>query len=72
MDFTENQKLLVGSIEAAKLLDISPRTLWTLRNAGAVPFVRIGASVKYSVSALQTWIESQQIYHDDAEGSKRG
>ena len=36
--------LLVDEREAARLLSISPRTLWGLRNAGRIACVRIGSA----------------------------
>ena len=49
--------------EAARLLGISPRTLWEWTRAGLVPCVRIGTgkrrTVLYPVADLQTWLSSQ-------------
>jgi predicted DNA-binding transcriptional regulator AlpA len=42
--------------QAAKLLNISERSLWALSNAGQVPCVRIGRSVRYDPVALDKWI----------------
>ena len=36
------ETLLLNAHEAARLLSISPRSLWTLANRGIVPTVRIG------------------------------
>ena len=44
--------LLVKPDEAAKLLSISTRTLWTLTREGVVPCVRLGKSVRYSLDSL--------------------
>ncbi len=54
-------KLLISEIEAARILGISPRTLWTLRTEGKIPFIRIGRSIRYSVEALRKWIEDQGL-----------
>jgi excisionase family DNA binding protein len=51
--------LLVTEREAAKLLQVSPRTLWTLRNGGKVPFIRVGHQVRYSPEQLREWIKQQ-------------
>ena len=48
---------LVESLEAAAILSISPRTLWTLTNEGDLPCVRIGRSVRYDLRDLDAWIE---------------
>jgi excisionase family DNA binding protein len=42
--------------EAAKVLSISPRTLWELTRRGAVECVRCGRSVRYSRAALEAFI----------------
>lgn len=52
--------LLVKPPEAARLLSISPRKLWELTNCGEIPCVRIGAAVRYSLSDLEAWIQSQK------------
>jgi len=48
--------LLVTAREAADLLAISPRTLWTLTSTGEIACVRIGRSVRYDVADLRVWI----------------
>lgn len=50
-------KLLLTEGETAKALGISRRTLWTLRNEGRIPHLRIGKCVRYSVEALKEWID---------------
>jgi len=47
---------LLKSMEAAALLNISTRTLWTLRKAGRIPYVRIGRCVRYAPDDLESWI----------------
>ena len=59
----ENQmqgRLLVKPHEAARMLSISARKLWSLKASREIECVRIGLSVRYSVSALQAWVESQK------------
>lgn len=56
-------KLLVDAFAAAKLLSISPRTLWSLSSPrGAIPVTRLPGTraVRYSVSALEAFIAAQQ------------
>lgn len=48
--------LLVTTEEAARLLSISPRTLWSLTRDGIVPCVRLGRSVRYSLDTLHVVI----------------
>ncbi len=53
---TNQPKLLLTPREAAKALSVSEKTLYRLTKAGAIPRVRIGAAVRYSVEDLQAWI----------------
>lgn len=46
--------------EAADLLRISDRTLWTLTSSGRLPSVRVGRSVRYDIADLRKWIDSQK------------
>ena len=52
--------LLVKPPEAARLLAVSPRTLWGLTNCGEIPCVKIGRLVRYVPADLETWIENQK------------
>lgn len=52
--------LLVKPDEAAKLLSISTRTLWTLTHGGIVPCVRLGKSVRYSLDTLRAVIAERE------------
>ena len=52
----QDTRLLLNTADAAEWLDISPRKLTQLRTDGAIPFVRIGALVKYPVAALKAWV----------------
>jgi excisionase family DNA binding protein len=53
--------LLLTPRQAAKALSISERTLWAITAPrGPMPAVRIGRAVRYLVSDLQEWIESQK------------
>ena len=48
--------LLINATQAAKTLGISPRRLWTLTQAGTIPFIQLGRRVMYSPSSLQDWV----------------
>ena len=56
--------------EAARMLGVSPRTLWGWTRAGIVPCVRVGTgkrrTVLYPVADLQAWLTRQ------TEGAKGG
>ena len=46
--------------DAAKFLGVSDRHLWGLTAAGLIPSVKLGRSVRYSVSRLRDFIDAQQ------------
>ena len=56
--------------DAARMLGVSPRTLWGWTRAGIVPCARVGTgkrrTVLYPVADLQTWLTRQ------TEGAKGG
>jgi excisionase family DNA binding protein len=63
-DFTGNQvrlaplpRLLLTPTEAATVLRISPRLLWSKTKSGEIPCLRIGRTVRYSTTSLQEWID---------------
>ena len=51
--------LALRHAHAAKALDISPRMLLKLRQAGQVPFVRLGRAVLYPVADLERRLSEQ-------------
>lgn len=52
--------LAVDEMQAAAMLGISVRTLWTYRNAGEIPVVRIGRLVRFAVDDLRRFIEAKR------------
>jgi excisionase family DNA binding protein len=53
--------LLLTPRDAARVLALSPRSLWALTHPrGPIPAVRIGRSVRYDVQALREYIAAQQ------------
>jgi excisionase family DNA binding protein len=52
-------KLLVTTEEAASILAISKRNLWTLTKNGEIPFVMIGRCKRYALSDLMRFIEQK-------------
>ena len=53
--------LLVDAREAARLLAISPRTLWSLSKTGEIPVVRLGKrAVRYDPEALRRRVAEWQ------------
>ncbi|MFZ1936666.1 MAG: helix-turn-helix domain-containing protein [Thermoguttaceae bacterium] len=58
----EHTVLMVGPKEAARMITVSPRKLWsmTFEEQPGLPYVRCGRLVRYPVADLQRWIESQR------------
>jgi excisionase family DNA binding protein len=50
--------LLVKARDAAAMLGIGERTLWSLTKRGAVPSRRIGRAVRYPVAELRAWLDA--------------
>src|SRR3972149_4468455 len=56
-----HEPLAVNSREAARLLAISPRTLWSLtKPRGPIACIRLGRAVRYSLAALREFLDNQQ------------
>ena len=57
--------LLLRPADAAKLLAVSTRTLWSITAPrGPVPCVRVGpggGAVRYSLAALRQWIDGAAV-----------
>jgi excisionase family DNA binding protein len=54
------EPLLLSRRQAAKVLSISERTLWTLTANGEIQAVRFGRSVRYDPADLRQWIETKK------------
>jgi excisionase family DNA binding protein len=52
------EPMLLTSRQAARMLAISERTLWSLTKDGQIPAVRFGRSVRYDPRDLNAWIQS--------------
>lgn len=48
--------LLIDARQAAAVLRLGRRKLWSLTICGAIPSRRIGRAVRYAPSELETWI----------------
>lgn len=53
--------LLLKSADAARILAISERTLWKLKEEGSIPHVVLGHAVRYPYAALVAWLQKQTI-----------
>jgi excisionase family DNA binding protein len=52
--------LLVDTPTAARLLGVSPRTIWSLANRGEIRATRIGRAVRFEPRQLEKFIAEQQ------------
>lgn len=57
---TTPEKLLLSIKEAARMLSVSDRTVWTLTNKGLLPVTRIGSRTLYSVESLRRFISEAE------------
>lgn len=51
--------LLLKPKDAATVLAISPRKLWSLTASGKVPHIRVGRAIRYPHAALLEWIAAE-------------
>lgn len=54
---------LLNEVEAADFLGVKPNTLsvWRSTRRYSIPFIKVGARVKYRPSDLQAWLESRTV-----------
>ena len=59
-------RMLISTPDAAKLLDISTRTLWGLTvPRGPIPCVRLGRAVRYAIADLEAFIRTSRNEGDN-------
>jgi excisionase family DNA binding protein len=64
------EPLLVSPRQAARLLSVSERTLFTWTKAGKIPCVKLGRLVRYSIDSLKEFIaEAEKVV--DKIGDKK-
>lgn len=55
----EDKGLLIDMKAAAKLLDLSERTVWGMANSGRMPKpIKIGRAVRWSHEELRAWVNA--------------
>ena len=54
------EKISVRPFEAAKLLSISERTLFTWTKKEGLPSITVGRIVLYSIPEIASWLESRK------------
>jgi len=56
---SETHPMAYGAKEAARVLGIGVRLLWTKTNSGEIPHFRLGRRVLYPVDQLRDWMARQ-------------
>lgn len=56
----ESQLLLVDEPTAAQMMGVSPRSIWSLEDAGELPSVRIGRRKLYAIETLRRFIAQRE------------
>jgi len=51
-----SQPLLLTAREAAQRLSLGKSTVYELANAGHIPHVRVGRSIRFPVKAIDEWV----------------
>ena len=52
-----NDAALICAESLARMLDVSVRTLWRLRNSGKLPLpIKLGGSVRWRTSEILAWV----------------
>lgn len=66
-----DSRILIGPRDAAALLSISERTLYTHTKSGKVPYVELGHLKRYCPAMLRAWVEiacSSDKCHNPTDG----
>lgn len=53
-------RILLRPREAAEVLGVCERTLWSLTQTGDLPCVRLGKAVRYRPETLREWAEASE------------
>src|SRR5262249_2453712 len=64
--------LLVTKAEAARLLSVSPRTIFEMRRRGELRAVMVCGAPRYSVAELQDWIARQIAAQSSPDSNSSG
>jgi excisionase family DNA binding protein len=62
---TAGEPLALGAVEAARMLGIGTRTLWTLTKSGEIPHARVGRRVLYPLHDLRQWLAARTRGSDE-------
>lgn len=51
--------MIVDQNDIAARLKVSPRTIYSLRERGGMPFLQIGRSIRYDTEAVDQWVRTK-------------
>lgn len=54
------EQLLYSVQDVAALLSMSPSNIYRLVNAGTIPIIRLGKSIRIKRDDLEAWVESME------------
>ena len=57
---TKSGLLLLTPKQAAEMLSISPRKLWSMMASGEIPHLKIGRLTRYDLLDLRAYIDQQK------------
>ncbi|GAB4127858.1 MAG: hypothetical protein Kow0040_01900 [Thermogutta sp.] len=60
-------KLALRPRDAARVLSVSQRTLWTWTKEGRIPCVRVGRALLYPMDELRRWLAEQAGQSQETE-----
>lgn len=63
--------LLLTEADACQALNLCERTLRDARKSGALPYVLIGRAVRYTLTDLETFIESRRTWASTVAKTRR-
>jgi excisionase family DNA binding protein len=66
MQSTELKKLTISVREAAAMIGVSQRTIWSLAKSGELPVVKIGTRRLFQISALERFIKEHSTTEPQA------
>lgn len=66
-----DDQMLLTPRDAARLLSLSERTLYSLRRRGELPAVQVGRAVRFDVTDLRAWIDQKKTAGRETGGEER-
>ena len=61
MEDSAVEEKLLNPLQASELLGVRPKTIYNLASRRALPFIKIGGSLRFSRRALLEYIEERSV-----------